>query len=393
MVDSPPDQKAQQAPTLVGLFWTFLQLGATAFGGPAMIPYIRKAATEKNNWLKADAFKHGLALCQTIPGATAMQMAAYVGLKARGVPGAICTYVGFGLPAFLLMLALSAAYSRSHGLPTVLAVFSGLQAIIVAVTANATISFGRTTLRSASTILIALVATGLFLLKLNPVFIILVAGLLGILFNHRGVVEGSKPEPEEPTSTVLPLSLMLLVSTVWFLALFLLRKDLFHLALLIARIDLVSFGGGFASIPLMFHEIVDVRAWLDAQTYLNGIALGQFTPGPFVITATFVGFMTKGLLGAVVATIAVFLPSFVLLVGVAPWFDRVRHSPWVSHAVGGILCSFVGLLFTVTLRFAGEVHWDWRHGALAVAALTALLNDVDLPWVVLPGTAISAFMF
>ncbi len=393
MVDTPPDQKTQQAPTLVGLFWAFLQLGATAFGGPAMIPYIRKAATEKNNWLKADAFKHGLALCQAIPGATAMQMAAYVGLKVRGVPGAICTYVGFGLPAFLLMLALSAVYSRSHGLPTVLAVFSGLQAIIVAVTANATISFGRTTLKSVSTILIALVATGLFLLKLNPVFIILVAGLLGILFNHRGVVEGNNSEPEEPTSTVLPLTLMLLVSAVGFLVLFLVRKDLFHLAVLIARIDLVSFGGGFASIPLMFHEIVDVRAWLDAQTYLNGIALGQFTPGPIVITATFVGFMTKGLLGAVVATIAVFLPSFVLLVGVAPWFDRVRHSPWVSHAVGGILCSFVGLLFTVTLRFAGEVHWDWRHGALAVAALTALLNDVDLPWVVLPGTAISAFMF
>ena len=392
-MDSYPDQKAQQAPTLIGLFWTFLRLGATAFGGPAMIPYIRKTATEKKHWLEADAFKHGLALCQAIPGATAMQMAAYVGLKVRGVPGAICTYVGFGLPAFLLMLALSAAYSRSHGLPSVLAVFSGLQAIIVAVTANAAISFGRTTLKSVATILIALVATGLFLLRLNPVFIILAAGLLGILFNHRGVVGGSISKQEEPTSTVLPLSLILVVSAVGFLVLFLVRKDLFHLAILIARIDLVSFGGGFASIPLMFHEIVDVRSWMDASTYLNGISLGQFTPGPIVITATFVGYMTKGLLGAMVATVAVFLPSFLLLIGLAPWFDRVRHSPWVSHGVGGILCSFVGLLFTVTLRFAGEVHWDWRHVALAGAALVALLYEVDLPWVVLPGTAISAFMF
>jgi chromate transporter len=160
-----------------------------------------------------------------------------------------------------------------------------------------------------------------------------------------------------------------------------------------SKIDLIAFGGGFASVPLMFHEIVEVRSWMDASTFLNGIVLGQFTPGPIVITATFVGYLVHGLLGALVATIAIFLPSFLILVGVAPWFDRLRTSPWFTRAIGGVLCSFVGLLFTVTVRFALNVHWDWPHLALGAAALTALVLKVDILWVVVAGTAISAFAF
>jgi chromate transporter len=160
-----------------------------------------------------------------------------------------------------------------------------------------------------------------------------------------------------------------------------------------SKIDLIAFGGGFASVPLMFHEIVEVRSWMDGPTFLNGIVLGQFTPGPIVITATFVGYLVHGLSGALIATVAIFLPSFLILVGVAPWFDRVRSSLLFSRTIGGILCSFVGLLFTVTIRFALNVHWDWQHALLAIAALAGLVFRVDILWVVLAGTAISAFVF
>jgi len=159
-----------------------------------------------------------------------------------------------------------------------------------------------------------------------------------------------------------------------------------------AKIDILAFGGAFASVPLMFHEIVEVRSWMDASTLLNGIVLGQFTPGPIVMTATFVGYLVHGILGAVIATIAIFLPSFLILIGIAPWFDRVRSSPWFSRAILGIVCSFVGLLFTVTIRFALNVQWDWPHLVLGVAAFAALLLKVDILWVVLAGTAISAFV-
>jgi chromate transporter len=132
---------------------------------------------------------------------------------------------------------------------------------------------------------------------------------------------------------------------------------------------------------------------MDGPTFLNGIVLGQFTPGPIVITATFVGYLVAGIPGALIATVAIFLPSFLILIGVAPWFDKMRRSPWFARAIGGILCSFVGLLFTVTIRFGLNVHWDWPHVVLAAAAFAALFFKVDILWVVLAGTMISPFVF
>jgi chromate transporter len=386
-------QHGNRTPSLPSLFASFIRLGVTAFGGPAMIAYIRNMAVERNKWLDDESFRDGVALCQTIPGATAMQMAAYVGLKVRGLRGAMACYVGFGLPASVLMLALSVAYASAHALPAVVSLFSGLQAVIVAVVANATISFGKSSLKDWKSMLIALVAAGLFGFMINPVLIIILAGILGMLLNGRQHVARNSLHSKSIRHTTIPLLLSLLASAVCLALLFFFRKELFYLALLMSKIDLMAFGGGFVSVPLMFHEIVEVRSWMDATTFLNGIVLGQFTPGPIVITATFVGYLVYGILGAVIATVAIFLPSLLILVGIAPWFDWMRSSPWFMRAIGGILCSFVGLLFTVTIRFGLNVQWDWPHLALAAAALAALILKLDILWVVLAGGAISAFVF
>ena len=159
------------------------------------------------------------------------------------------------------------------------------------------------------------------------------------------------------------------------------------------RIDLLTFGGGFASVPLMFHEIVDVRNWMDSQIFTNGIVLGQVTPAPIVITATFIGYLLGGPLGGVIATIGIFLPSFMVLVGISPYFDRLRISPSFNKVIGGVLCSFVGLLLTVTIRFALNVHWDLLHLLVAISALVALRLKVDILWVIVVGTIISVIMF
>jgi chromate transporter len=160
-----------------------------------------------------------------------------------------------------------------------------------------------------------------------------------------------------------------------------------------AKIDISAFGGGFASVPLMFHEIVDVHHWLDGPTLLNGIALGQITPGPIVITATFLGYLLYGPLGGIVATISVFFPSFLVVVGVAPYYDRLRMSGHFQKAIEGILCSFVGLLLSVTVRFAMNVSWDLPRILLAIAAFVALRLKVNILWVVLIGTIISVLVF
>ncbi len=347
-----PARDNRHAPSLTMLFVSFLRLGITAFGGPAMIAYIRKMAVTQKQWLDEASFQDGVALCQVIPGATAMQMAAYVGLKVRSVRGAALCYIGFGLPAFFLMMALSVLYAVTHALPAVVSIFSGLQAVIVAVVANAVASFGKTSLKNWKNVLVSGIAAGLFWLMVNPVLIILLAAFLGMLLSSRQKAGLRKGHDIKISPTTRPLLFLLLVAVSGFALLYFLQKDLFQLAILMSRIDLIAFGGGFASIPIMFHEIVKVRAWMDGPTFLNGIILGQFTPGPIVITATFVGFLVHGLAGAIVSTLAIFLPSFLVLVGVAPILKGFAHPPGLPEP----WAAFSALLWGFFLRSPSALH-------------------------------------
>ncbi len=378
-------------PSLLQLYLSFLRLGSTAFGGPSMVAYIRKLAVEQRHWMEPGEFNSGAAFCQLIPGATAMQMAAYVGLYLRGVPGAAATFLGFGSPALALMLAFAMLYTRIGSLPIVLAVFSGLQAVVVAIVVNAAWSFGKTTLKQWSQALLALVSAGLFWLNVNPLLVLGLAALAGALFF------APPAEVRAGSSAALPFAkkafFTLLAGVALFLAgLYAFTPQLFDLAILMMKVDLTAFGGGFASVPVLFHEVVEVRRWLDGPTFMNGIALGQATPGPIVITATFIGFLLHGGAGALVATLGIFLPSFLMVVGLAPFFNRFSSSALFHKVVRGVLCSFVGLLLSVALRFGLQVQWDVWHVVLGLGALAALLRKVDILWVVLTGAVLSVWL-
>lgn len=225
----------------------------------------------------------------------------------------------------------------------------------------------------------AQVSSGLVSLNVNPILVILLAAVMGLVLIRPKQTNPARPasSAQNPTYTK-PLSLILSVSVIGFLLLFIFNRTLFSLAILMFRIDLFAFVGGFASVPLMFHEIVEVRNWMDSQTFINGIALGLVTPGPIVITATFIGYMLNGLLGGIIATLGIFLPSFMLIVAVSPYFDRLRTSPYFNKIISGVLCSFVGLLLTVTIRFELNVHWDLSYLLLGGGALVALLLKVDV---------------
>ena len=390
------NRKQSDSPSLRRLFLSFLRLGLTAFGGPTMVAYIGELAVKRNKWLDQESFKKGVALAQSIPGATAMQTAAYVGLRTKGIPGALATYVGFGLPAFLFMLILSWAYSRAGTLPWVASLFMGLQVIVVAIIANATYTFGRGALKGYPDIFIALAAASGFGLGVSPFLVIIGAALAGI-----GLLSG-KQRNESPGSQTtggsapLPfyqIFTICIVALAGIIFLYLVDRKLFDLALLMLKIDLFAFGGGFASIPLMLQQIVNVRGWMDSKTFMDGIALGQVTPGPIVITSTFVGFLVYGLPGAVVATIAIFTPSFLLLVISTTFFDKLQQSAVFSRALRGILASFVGLLLYVTLKFAFAVPWNVFKVLVCAAALGALLKKVDILYIVLVGAGLSLILF
>ncbi len=376
--------------SLKDLFFSFLKLGLTAFGGPAMVAYIRDMAVMRRRWITEATFKDGVVLCQSIPGATAMQTAAYVGFRSMGIPGALASFIGFGLPAFILMLLLSTLYDKYHAVPGVNSLFNGLQIVVVAIVANSTFSFGRSAFKSYREVVLAIGASILLWLAISPFIVILVAALLGIiLFRDMNIVEANS----KSGFSFIHFSALLSVPLLMLCVLYLEEPKLFSLASLMMRIDVFAFGGGFASVPLMLHEIVDVRGWMDNKTFMDGIALGQVTPGPIVITSTFVGYLTHGVAGAFVATIAIFTPSFLMVVVITPVMDKLNHSTLFFRATKGILASFVGLLFFVTTKFALTVPWDAIRVLMVCAAFVSLSKKIDILYVVLASAIISVFIF
>jgi chromate transporter len=377
------------------LLVSFLRLGLTAFGGPVMVAYIRDLAVRKHRWVSEGSMRDGVALCQSLPGATAIQTAAYVGLRAGGTLGALAAYVGFGLPAFILMLILSFGYAEARDLRAVVSAFTGLQAIVVALVANATFTFGRSSMTDWRDALLALGAAVFLRSGGSPIVGICGAGLLGALL-FRGK-DGQQPVPSPASgskafSQMGPALMFAGILLAGLLLLWVLDRRLFDLAALMVRVDLFAFGGGFASVPLMLHEVVEARGWMDSTTFMDGIALGQVTPGPIVITATFVGYRVAGFLGALVGTIAVFSPSFILLLATVPHFDRLKASRLFQRAVRGALGSFVGLLLATTIRFGLAAPWTIPSVIIAVFAFVALRFKVDILWVVLAGALISTLV-
>jgi chromate transporter len=381
-------------PSLAGLFLSFLRLGLTAFGGPAMVAHIREMSVTRHKWLDEDTFKDGVALCQSIPGATAMQTAAYVGFRSNGIPGALASFVGFGLPAFILMLILSSLYAKYYTASRIVSLFNGLQVIVVAIVANATYSFGKSTFRSYSDVLIAVAAGALFWAGVSPFIVIMGTACAGALFLKKSDAASAPVHAEGMGSRAFKqIGAFFMIVLSCYFALYLYDPKFFRFAALLMRIDMFAFGGGFASIPLMLHEVVDVRGWMDSKTFMDGIALGQVTPGPIVITSTFVGYMLYGFSGAMVATAAIFTPSFLMVIFITPIFDRLKASAYFIGATKGILASFVGLLFFVSLKFTLAVPWDTIRALIGIAAFTSLFKKIDILYVVLVMSVLSVFIF
>ena len=360
-----------------------------------MVAYIRDLAVKKEQWLSQESFVDGAALCQSIPGATAMQTAAYVGLRAGGPLGALVAFVGFGLPAFVLMVGLSAAYRAGHDLRPVLAAFHGLHVIVIAVIANSAFNFGRGSIKNWREVILAAGAAAFLVFHGSPIIAIVASAALSLLLYHGVNLPAKQARAAGEDSgrrMLLFAAILALLVAVGLVVLYLLDRRLLDLATLMLKVDIFAFGGGFASVPLMLHEVVGVRGWLDSKTFMDGIALGQVTPGPIVITATFVGYQIAGLLGAVVGTVGIFTPSFLMVLVTVPYLDRLQHSLWFRRALRGVLASFVGLLVAVAINFGLAVAWSIPAVLIAAAAFAALRFKIDILWVVLAGAAVAIFV-
>jgi chromate transporter len=370
--------------SLFDLFKAFLWIGLTGFGGLAMTAHVRKIIVDKKGWMDGPSFDSGLALCQIIPGAIVMQLAAYIGLKLKGLKGSVVAFVGFGLPSFLIMLALSIFYKQTHNVSAIEVVLTGLRVVIVAIVANAAIQFGQKNLNNGYDWMISAIAAILFILKIHPILVLLTASLLGLAFTKK-----QSPDHSEPVQSKTFRFFLFLIGLVILCAgiLSLVNPVYFSLAMVMLHIDLFSFGGGLAAIPIMYHELVTSLGWFNAKTFTDGVILGQVTPGSIIVAATFFGYMHFGIMGSILATICVFTPSFLILMGITPFFDRLKQLPQFNRIINGVMCSFIGLLAVVTFRFATDVHWNVTNIIVVVVALFLLLRKVNVVWIITGGIA------
>jgi chromate transporter len=375
--------------SLAAILIAFLQLGLTAFG-VAILGKLR-ALVISRGWLTEEDTNDGLALVQLYPGPIMVDFTAYAGYRVRGVPGAIASTTGFILPSFVLMVGLSAAYFALGDLPWVAALLLGLEALVVGVLLNVVLDLGSRSVTGRMAAAIALLAFVALLYSASAILIVLAALVVGALLirptqgapRTDGAARASLPPAEAvgrrrwAAIAAVGVAVLAVASLAWALS-----SPVGDLGLSMFKIGAVAFGNGATIMPLLQAEAVDAHQWLTMRQFADGIALGQVTPGPFLITAAFVGFKVGGIAGAALATFGIFSPSFAMTLIFTEVFGRVRDLRVVRGALAGVLASFVGLLAAVTLQLGKVALTTPAALAFGAAAFVAVrFFKLDLLWV------------
>jgi chromate transporter len=368
------------------IFLAFLEIGLTAYG-MAILQKLR-ALVIRRGWLTEEETSEGLAMVQLYPGPIMVDFTAYVGYRLRGVPGALAA-----TPAFVLVTALSAAYFAGGELPWVHKLFLGLEALVIGVLANVTLNLGQQAIKGRIEFFIALVAFIALLFKVSAILVPLAALGVGALAISRP--GAASPAQAAATSRRRLIAVMTLVMVIVAsaIAVGMSGTQLGQLVVSLFKIGSVAFGSGMAIIGVMQAEVVQAHGWVSQREFLDGLALGQITPGPVLLTAAFIGYKLGGVLGAALATFAIFAPSIAMTLVFTEVFGRIKHLQRVRGALAGVLAAFVGLL-AATLWQLGHVALDSPLLlAFAAAAFVASRGfKLDIGWVFGGGLALWALL-
>lgn len=381
-------------PPFTRFLLSLLKVGLTAYGGPAIVAQLRQELVKRRRWVTEEEFAESLAFAQLIPGPVVPATAAHVAQRLYGPLGAFFAVGAYAIPAFALMLGLSALYFRWGKLPAVSASFRVLAPVIVGIVGAATLQLAQPALRDFRGLLLAGALLPLFLVRINPVMVILLGALLGlVVFPHEKGTKSVSRVPKETHRRALAwgsLAAALLLLLLGGLAI--LHPQLAIFAFKVAKISLLAFGGGYTAAALMFHAFVEAQPpLLPTKEFLDGLALGQLTPGPVIITSTFVGYKVARTFGAVVATLYTFLPPAVLVTVLAPHVARLRESLWFRRAVRGALAAFVALLLQVlAMVAAGALTEPWA-GPVALVSFASLSAGVPVLALVILGVISGLF--
>ena len=364
------------APTrLRELALLFGKLGVVGFGGPsAHIAMMEDEVVARRGWLARETFVEALAATNVIPGPNSTEMAIHIGHRRAGIAGAMVAGLTFVAPAFVLMVILSWAYFRWSDVAAISDLFAGLKPAVIAILAVTLWRLFRSSVRDVPQLVVMAAAGGMaYAFTAWEPLILLAAGLAGVVLYLRPTAY-----PKLPLAAFVPLP-VLAAFVAWE------PGTLRDLSLVFLWAGGLLFGGGYVLIPLIEDAVTNQYGWLTRQQFLDGVALGQATPGPIVITATFVGYGAAGLPGAIVATVAVFAPSFAFAIGTSSLLQRV--SAWTAAAafLKGVSPAVVGSIAAVSAHLGRSAITDGWTALLAIAGFAIAWRYGPIPTLALAG--------
>ena len=343
-------------------------LGATAVGGPAAhIAMTRSAIVERRRWLDDAEYLDLIGMANLVPGPTSTEVAMHVGRVRAGGAGLVVAGASFILPAVAIVLALAWAYDTYGTEPAVEDLLRGVKPVVLAIVVHAIVGLGRAAVRTPVTAVVALAAVAAHLVGVDELASLVAGGVVHALWARRRSLPSS-------TALLLPVAA---------------DPSLWRILGVFLRIGAVLYGSGYVLLAFLRHDVVEVHGWLTEEQLLDAVAIGQVTPGPVFTTATFVGYLVAGVPGAAVATVAIFLPSFVFVAVTGGLVRRIRRSPLAAAVLDGVNAAAVGLMAGVCIALAGDAIVDVLTAVLAAAALAVLVRFRPNPaWLLAAGALV-----
>ena len=380
------------------------KLGVIAFGGPAAhIAMLEDEAVTRRKWLSRDHFLDLVGATNLIPGPNSTEMMIHIGYQRAGWPGLLAAGISFVLPAVVLSTLLAWVYVKYGMLPAVQPLLMGIKPAVLAVILGALWRLGRTASKPQAAMqtrivlgIIGIAVAAAVYLGAPVVWSLVAGGVLGMAaLRGTGGWGGAAallalpdsrfnlPWAEISPSSALKWAALVAASTVSGLT-------LGALGIFFLKVGSVLYGSGYVLVAFLEDELVHTNGWLTQQQLLDAIAIGQFTPGPVLSTAAFIGYVLAGVPGAAVSAAAIFAPSFVFVAILNPIVPRLRRSAWMAAFLDAVNVSAVGLMAAVLVRLTADVVTGWPAAVIALLAAAAVLRwRVSSAWVVIGGALLA----
>ena len=397
----------QSQPSLLSLFWIFIKIGCTAFGGfMALIAVVKNYLVDREKLLSDDEMLDGISLATILPGPVAVNVVAYAGYKIRGVSGAVVCATAVTLPSFFLILFLSYAYFTWGEIPAVSNIFMGILPAVAAIILATSIKMGQKSLTGFSEITIAVISM-LVLIFIggfySSVLIILSAGFIGwLIFKYELTINtyqlknarDNKNSSDVKTKSISGdiskknIKFILLIAGLSVLAIYMILVNTqsvlaVKLFTTFSSMSLLLFGGGFVFIPLMQETVVETYHWVSHKEFVDAIAMGQITPGPILISATFIGYKVAGVFGAVLATIGIFTPPAMLMLLCTHYLQKVKDSLNIKAVLKGVRCAVIGMIAAAAYVVSLSAESSLVSVAIFLIAMFALVKlKLEVVWII-----------